>query len=272
MEIGPVRQSGEAVVTRHETDTLLRLDTGGHFVEGDDAKLVISFPRGEFEVAVVGEPHKHLAILALPQGAGELRFGIARILEAQHACSHATHEQAPQRPSQQLVGFTNAHEAGGLRIGHHHLAFGAEHYQPGGHRIERAIETLRDLVRASVADHGGEQHLPHALGGARNDEEERNDQQAQHRVERIGAHQEPDGDRKYEGQREDRHHARRAVVAAGHGDHRPHRDSGSRQFGIGIRIKIDRDEAKAAEREALNAALDDVFALAAFRAFIVADD
>ncbi len=160
----------------------------------------------------------------------------------------------------------------GLGIGDDDLAVRVDHHQAVRHGVQRPVEALCDLPRLPVPDDGREQHLADVVGAALDDEHEGHDQQPEHHVRDVQSQDQAGGDRRHEGDGKDHHHARRAVVAAHHGDDRAEGYRNGADLGEGIGIDVDRDEAEQAERQALQAALDDVLALPARRRGGIVDD
>ncbi len=262
VEIGAVRQAGEAVIARHETDALLRLDARGHLVEGEDAKLVVAFPGGEFKIAAIGELQQDLAVPALAQRTGELGFGVARILQAEQTACDAAHEQAAQRAAEQLVGLAHAHQRRRFRIRHDHSALRAQHDEARAHRVERAIETLRQPVCLLLFPEGGKQHLAHIVGELADREEERDRQQPEDDMKHVPSHDQTHRDRPGHRHDEHHHHARRAVVAPCDGGCRGKGDTDGGDFAEIIVRPVDRQEAEQAERQPVQRAVDEIDALA----------
>ena len=265
VEIGAVGEPGQAVEARHAADPLLGLDAGRHLVEGDDAEFVVALAGRELEIAAVLQPQQHLAPPALAQRAGELRLGIARILEAEHAARDAAHQQAAQRAPEQLLGMADLHQRGGLRIGDRHLALGAEHDEARCHGVQRAVEPAGEPLGRLLGAQRREQHVPDIGRETPDREEERDRQAAEQDVVDVPAQDEPHRYRPRHGHDEQHDHARRAVVAPGDGGGRGQRHADRGDLAEIVGRPVDGEKAEHPQEEAVRRAVDDIDALALLR-------
>ena len=258
VEIFAVRQARQPVIAGHVANLVFRFDALRHFLEGDDAKLVAARPRGEFEVATIGQLQEKLAVASFADGLHQFDIGEIGIRRRKQPAGGNAQQQRLQGPVLELRGVLEAERRRRLAVGHHGLAFGAQHDEPVRHGVERAVEALRQIFRVALFRNRREQHRAHVLGHLGDDEHERDDVEAEHEIVEVALEDQPERDRQDAGDGEHRDHALRAVIAPDDGDRPAHDHRNGGEFAERVRDQDDRGEAERARACALNRAANDI--------------